>query len=63
MPTEAQVEQSSLEEKIFPLDYGPSLLAGVTLQNVSYVHLPPTGGDTIVPTHDIDGSIASVKVP
>jgi len=62
MSTVVQLEQSSREEKIFPLNYAPGLLAGVTVSSVAVLHTPPSGGVLIV-TPSVVGDVAYVPIP
>lgn len=48
------VDQSSLEEKVYTLSY--NLLSGVTLTNVTLTHTPPSGQAASV---TLDGAISS----
>jgi hypothetical protein len=64
MPRDAQLQQSSQESKIYPIDYGPALLEGVILVSVEVTHTPPGDGTAITGlTPSIDGSIAYVTIP
>lgn len=63
MTTEVQLEQSSFEEKIYPLDYGPALLSGVTVEGVDVTHEPPSGTPLTVDTEVDDDGIGYVSIP
>lgn len=49
-----RVEQSSLEKKVYPLQF--ALLSGVTLTDVTLTHTPPSGAAVSV---SLDGAISS----
>jgi bacteriorhodopsin len=64
MPRDAQLQQSSAESKIYPIDFGTALLEGVILVSVEVTHFPP-GTETALTglTASIDGTIAYVTIP
>lgn len=59
--TSSQV-QSSLEERIYPIDWTDALLTGVTVSSVTITHTPPSGADASI-TSTISSPISYIKVP
>lgn len=62
MATEVQLQQSSVEEKVYPLDFEPALLEGVTLIGVNVTHTPPSGSPLVV-SGSVIANIAYVPIP
>lgn len=64
MARQAIVGQSSREEKVYPLDYAPSLLEGVTLIDVNLYYSSDNAIDDPpeLSLLSIDGTIAYVSV-
>jgi hypothetical protein len=62
MAIDSQQKQSSLEERIYPIDWTPALLDGVTVSSVTISHTPPSGNDATI-TSTIATPISYIKVP
>jgi hypothetical protein len=62
MSTEVQLEQSSAEERVYPLDFEPALLEGVTLTGVDVTHVPPSGAPLVI-SGTVIGNIGYVPLP
>lgn len=63
MGKQVQVNQTSREEKVYPLEYAPSLLEGVTLENIVFTYTTDNDDDDL-PNLDsvIDGTMAYIKI-
>lgn len=63
MAKQVPVNQSSREEKIYPLDFSPALLEGVTLENIVFTYTTDNADDD-PPNLDslISGNMAYIKV-
>lgn len=57
------LSQSSLEEIVYPVDYSPALLTGVTVSSVACTHTKPDGTTAADVTATVVTPIAYVKVP
>jgi hypothetical protein len=62
MAIDSQQKQSSLEERIYPIDWTPALLDGVTVSSVTISHTPPSGNDATI-TGTVTTPISYIKVP
>lgn len=62
MAKDSQQTQSSLEERIYPIDWTDALLTGVTVSSVTITHTPPSGADATI-TSTISSPISYIKVP
>lgn len=62
MAKDSQQTQSSLEERIYPIDWTDALLSGVTVSSVAITHTPPSGADASIMS-TISSPISYIKVP
>jgi hypothetical protein len=60
-------KQTSLEERIYPIDFSPALLSGVTLTSVAFTHTVPSGSTSTSMSTGMGSTvttpIAYVKMP
>lgn len=63
MATQVNVEQSSKEELIYPIEWEQALLDGVTISSLSFEHIPPSGGVVVPGQQIILPSLSYVKMP
>lgn len=50
MAKDSKQSQSSLEERVYPIDFTDALLDGVTVSSASITHTPPSGDDASITT-------------
>jgi len=62
MAIDSAQKQSSLEERVYPIDWTPALLTGVTVTSVTITHTPPSGADASITTTTAT-PISYIKVP
>jgi len=62
MAKRVNVEQSTLEKLIYPIDWTDALLAGVTVSDVSITHTPPSGDDATF-GKQINNPVTYIKSP
>lgn len=62
MSTNVQLEQSTLEEKVYPLDFAPALLEGLTVSSATVVHVPPSGSPLTI-SATVVGGVVYVPIP
>ena len=60
MPVTSYQEQSSLEAKVYPLDF--EMPAGVTLVSITVAHMPPTGASASVTSDVVSASLGTGNV-
>lgn len=62
MAKDSLQSQSSLEERIYPIDWTDALLTGVTVSSITITHTPPSGEDASI-TATVSSPISYIKVP
>lgn len=62
MARDSHQKQSSLEERIYPIDWTDALLTGVTVSSITITHTPPSGEDASI-TSAVVTPISYIKVP
>jgi hypothetical protein len=62
MAKDVQVKQTSLEERVFPIEWSPALLDGVTVSSVALTHTPPSGSAASF-SNEQSGTLGYVKSP
>ena len=63
MAKDSQQSQSSLEERIYPIDWTDALLTGVTVTSVTITHTKPDGTAGTGITSTISTPTSYIKVP
>lgn len=61
MAKDSYQTQSSLEERVYPIDWTDALLSGVTVSSVTVTHTPPSGADATI-TNSVSSPISYIKV-
>jgi len=62
MAKDSLQKQSSLEERVYPIDWTVSLLTGVTVSSIAITHTPPSGADATITT-TVATPLSYIKVP
>lgn len=62
MAKDSNQKQSSLEERIYPIEWADALLSGVTLSSIAITHTPPSGSAASF-TSELSGTISYIKSP
>lgn len=62
MAKDSLQKQSSLEERVYPIDWTDALLTSVTVSSVATTHTPPSGSAASI-TNTVATPISYIKVP
>lgn len=62
MAKDSLQRQSSLEERVYPIDWTDALLTGVTVSSVTTTHTPPSGSAASI-TNTVSTPTSYIKVP